>query len=70
MAPISNYISGTQSRDRSRNLPTSKMNFKSTVSTIQLYTIIAKNIFLNVKCFLDLLLFHYGNVQKVYTFKC
>ena len=69
MTRMSNYISGVQSRSRSRNLATSKMNFfKSTVNAFQLLTIVVKNS-LNVTGFLDLLLVHYADVQKMYAFE-
>ena len=46
---------------------TSKMNFfKLTVNAFQLSTIVAKNS-LNVTGFLDLLLIHYADVQKIYA---
>ena len=67
---ISNYISDAQSKSRSRNLATSKMNFfKSTVDAFQLLTIVAKNSFLNVTGFRDLFLDHYADVQKMYAFE-
>ena len=46
---------------------TSKMNFfKLTVNAFQLSTIVAKNS-LNVTGFLNLLLVHYADVQKIYA---
>ena len=69
MTRMSNYISDVQSRSRSRNLATSKTNFfESTVNTFQLSTIVTKNP-LNVTVFLDLLLVHYADVQKIYAFE-
>ena len=66
---MSNYISDVQSRSRFRNLATSKMNFfESTVNAFQLSTIVAKNS-LNVTGFLDLLLVHYADDQKIYAFE-
>ena len=69
MTRMSNYISDVQSRSRSRNPTTSKMNFfESIVNAFQLSTIVAKNS-LNAAGFLDLLLVHYADVQKIYAFE-